>query len=627
MAEEKKDFWQFENLGENKHLKELFDAFDNASTVNKAALDIIKAQYEAGKLLALAAVNPVFFAIGQFIDLIDNLLKDFANSGYFTLMVNQRTMPKKPNTKPVTVGRFIYQSQKQVPAYRDTNGELVGAIRNKTVPDHPPLGKDISDTTQYSVTEYGTLHAKDSFGTHLYKLVPNYESVPSGAAGSVSNISTGLIEATPADIIQTMVEAFSDEGDLKKEFLDKNNESVAAWESAYVKPDGQVNYRFVDNKPTFSAESSVGGFVIIVGASTVTEFTTLWQNITTFFDISEYDDLLKDLSKITHIPEVKVNVKDVHKIGKKDSGEEITQASNFTQWVASKKDDQHLVLIEQSPSGDSSYTGFVGEVKKSSNLITPKYIIENEKGENVNTNLLPYVDEELTLQPLTRQKRPTPGNNLVEAEVQTNVIIEDGSGADVLDLASNSKLKEEDGKEMDLSSKNWQAKKPKKGEMIFTCKVKHNLQKPKSTPPDFKSRTLSDLIPALGTFIRDMRSKLNYYRGIVTSAAESIQPTIDAIDKRAKKIEDIANTIITIQEQIAALRNIGIYILALDPQPGGTDNFKSRLESAEQVPSKTLKFCAGYMFVAGSPDVRNAEAIQVSYDTLKGLLGVKESKN
>lgn len=622
MAEEQKDNWQFKNLGDIGSLNDIFDAFENAATVNRTALDIVRAQYEAGKVLALAAVNPLFFALNEFITLIDDLLKDLANSGYFTLMVNQRTMPKKSNTNPVTVGRFTYQSQKRVPAYRDTNGELVGAIRNKTVPDHPPLGSDPSDTTQFSVTEFGTLHATDSLGTHLYKLVPNYESVPSGAAGSVSNISTGLIEATPSDIIQTMIEAFSDEGDLKKEFLDKNNESVATWESASVNSDGQINYRLVDNKPTFSSESSVGGFVIIVGASTVTGFTTLWQNITSFFDISEYDDLLKDLSKITHIPQVKVNVKDVHKIGKTDSGDEITQASNFTQWVASKKDDENMVLIEQSPSGDSSYTGFVGVVKKSENLTTPQYFIQNENNEKINTNILPYVDEELTLQPLTRQKRPTPGNNLVEAEVQTNLIIEDGSGANIIDLSPNSTLKEEDGEEMDLSSKNWQAKKPKRGETIFTCKVKHNLQKPKSTPPDFKSRTLSDLIPALGTLIRDLRSKLNYYRGIVTSAADSIQPTIDAIDKRFQKLEDISNTIITIQEQIAALRNIGVYILALDPQPGGTDNFISRLQEANQTPSNTLKFSAGYMFVAGSPDVKNAEAIQISFDTLKELFGV-----
>ena len=111
---------------------------------------------------------------------------------------------------------------------------------------------------------------------------------------------------------------------------------------------------------------------------------------------------------------------------------------------------------------------------------------------------------------------------------------------------------------------------------------------------------------------------------------DSIQPTIDAIDKRFQKLEDISNTIITIQEQIAALRNIGVYILALDPQPGGTDNFLSRLQEANQTPSNTLKFSAGYMFVAGSLDVEtasintsnNAEAIQTSFDTLKELFGV-----
>lgn len=636
MAEEEKeqeDAWVRSVLGDNKHLRPLFDSAENAATVNKEVLALLKTQYEAGKILALAAINPVFLAIHTFIDLIDKGLQDLAKSGYYTLGVNSSTMKKAENTKPATFGTFFYSKQKSVPAYRDYNNELVGSIRGQTVPDHPPYGKPSSDENTYPVVEDGSLHAQDFFGSYLYKLVPNYEESPSSVLGVKTDINTGLIQVTPSDIITTMLEAFEDTGDLKQEFLDKNNNSVTSADKADIDPVTlKAKFRYVDNKPTFSKNSKVGGVILIIGASTITEFSKLIHQFNEFFKVPEIDDLIHDLSKIMHIPEVTVKVRDVHLIGRAVGDPSVTTGTsikqgNFTQWVSSKKKEEHLVLIEQSPNGDSSYTGFVGEVIKVNSQETPKYIGVNNKNEKVNTNLLPYVNEEVVLQPLTNIRKPTPGNNLIQAEIDTNTIAEIVSDkvSTLLDISPSSKLKKDsDSEEMDLSDKKWKAIKPKSGgEFIFACKVRHNNEKPPSKPPNFTSKTLSDLIPGLGSFVRDMRSKLNYYRGIVTTAANSIQPTIDAIEKRVKKAEDISNTIISIQEQFAALRNVGLYALYLDPQLGGTEKFKTRLESAVQKPPNTLKFCAGFMIVAGSPDSQSGEAVQLSYDTIKSLLGGK----
>ena len=44
MAEEKEDSWQSITLGDNNHLRPLFDAAEAGATANKAALSIAKAQ-------------------------------------------------------------------------------------------------------------------------------------------------------------------------------------------------------------------------------------------------------------------------------------------------------------------------------------------------------------------------------------------------------------------------------------------------------------------------------------------------------------------------------------------------------------------------------------------------------
>ena len=94
------------------------------------------------------------------------------------------------------------------------------------------------------------------------------------------------------------------------------------------------------------------------------------------------------------------------------------------------------------------------------------------------------------------------------------------------------------------------------------------------------------------------------------------------IDKRVKKAENVDQQIINIQNQFNALRNAGLYSLELAPERGGTARLKARLQSATNQPPSSLTFCAGFMLVAGSPDGMTSEAIAVSHNTLKGLLGM-----
>lgn len=626
------DKWKSATLGDIGPLQPLFDSAANAAEVNKAALSVAKAQYETGKALALASLNPLVAALSIIIDEIDKNLQDLENLGFFSLFVNsgEDGAPENVNEAP-SYGRFFYGTQEEVDTYWDINNELVGAINGKTVKNHPPRGKNTEDTTQYSV---GTdiPYATDSFGNRLKKLVPYYKT-SSSSGGKRKNKSTGLLEMTPSDIITTMVQAFSDEGDLKPQYLDANNNFVDSESLAAVSPTTkQKLITYIDNKPTFSENADVGGLVLIFGASDVSKYRDLVFSLKEFFNFTEFDELLNSLNKLLSPPQINVKVQDVHKLVsyKPDNltNKARAQASNFTSVIDKLKDGETMVLVEVDGEAGNT-TGFEGQIVQASDLEAPeinKTIPPATKPVNINT--LPYYQETLLLQPLNSfNSAPKPGFLLVEAEekvydenIQTGKTDENLKNQKLgQKLTANPKYKDST-EDLPNAEKEWIPKKATKNPMV--CRVRVKEEKPSSVPPNFNSYKLVDLIPALGTVLRDIRGEVNSYRGLVTIANQGIQDTIDAIDKRVKKVENVANNIIAIQEQIANLKNIGLYALTLDPQKGGTAKFIERLQQAENSPPNSLKYSAGALFIGGTPTEKSGEGLKQAFDTLKAILNL-----
>ena len=178
-----------------------------------------------------------------------------------------------------------------------------------------------------------------------------------------------------------------------------------------------------------------------------------------------------------------------------------------------------------------------------------------------------------------------------------------------------------DSEDIPNSEKEWV---PKKGSTspLMVCRVKVNEEKPDSKKPNFTSYKLVDLIPILGTTLRDIRGEVNSYKGLISIANEGIQETIDAIDTRVEKIDKVASNIIAVQETIANLKDIGLYSLTLKPQIGGSAGFIERLQTAINQPPATLKYSAGALFIAGSPTEKSGAGLQESFDTLKAILNL-----
>ena len=203
--------------------QKFFDDLENAIAVNTAALKAAQVKYQAAKAFALVAANPATALISQFVTEIDNYLKDIEQAGIYYLTVNSVFSGGYIQSVKTVYGNLVAQQEKEVLAYWSRNGDLVGSINGQTVPSIPPYGADPASTDTYTVTPSVASRAivgnqvgqaRDVFDSTLTKLVPTYN--PDSASGQPTiNSTTGLPEMTPGSVIQSMVSAFSDRGDLR----------------------------------------------------------------------------------------------------------------------------------------------------------------------------------------------------------------------------------------------------------------------------------------------------------------------------------------------------------------------------------------------------------------------------
>lgn len=641
--------WRTATLGDiGGDTKKFFEDLENAIAVNTAALKAAQVKYQAAKAFALVAANPATALISQFVTEIDNYLKDIEQAGIYYLTVNSVFSGGYIQSAKTVYGNLVAQQEKEVLAYWSRNGDLVGSINGQTVPSIPPYGADPASTDTYTVTPSVASRAivgnqvgqaRDVFDSTLTKLVPTYNQ-DSASGQPTINSTTGLPEMTPGSVIQSMVSAFSDRGDLRKQFLDDDGNPTTEQRAA-IDPiiPTQKRFRYVDNKPTFTSTSTVGGQVLIFGSTNLNGFTKLLSQLKNLFKLSEFDGTADEYAKLLAPPTIEVTVQDVTRLKKDNNGQDVFEEENFAQRlkkIEEDESDEKIVLVEIVGVKDKQkLTGAEFEIIKAQQTKKPKILMENDLGQQIDVNGSPvvYYEEKLTLQPLNYfQREPRPGNILAEATeriIKKSLEVDDESKLTVGEAKSGGKLNKAKDldvetnsstvEEVDNSEKEWVQKIPTEETSVHVCRVKYRQKKPKSTPPDFRSLTIGGLFPTLSTGIGLARGGLSSFKALLSRPAALIELTIKKIDEQIKKLEDINKTMIAIQAEILKLRDIGFYSLTIEPEEGGTQKFIDNLSNAPNPPPETLKFSAGLLIVAGSPDNKSKERIIDTHNLIKEL--------
>jgi hypothetical protein len=697
------DAWISKKLGDNYWMRRLISSASSALEANKAVLDIGKQSYETTKAATIASADPVFFAVNELINLVDGILEDIENLGFYVLGVTPRTMSRASDAKPSSIGDFFYGGEIDSVAYLDVNGEERGLIDGKTHVDWPPMG--LAGGVQYDGSSIPTgALAKDENGNTKTIKTPFYTSTKQSTNSSASssgvtmNTTTGLLQMTPSEVISAVVQAFDDPGDLYYEALSSTGESLYNIRNSAV-PRSKTpvlgsdvaSFKLHDNKPTFGETSTAGAVLFIIGAPSLSIFADAIGALLRFFDIQRFKDFYNSIISEYKIEPVTVELENVSvKYTDTTLNEIRTGVGSFSKLLTTKDTNsplndtyywkntnkEPLIVIEKHgfSGGVANYLKprFIGRVLRT--VTAPQTMVVNRwvqtstelpagttnlsaevleafdqymlsemspgfrdvfKGQKlVNINSIGYQSETLLIQPFNRTSSvPTPGSILVEATEDEIKRFQGKDGEDV-SVKNEAVVPPDSPTESsvnidtlyDYSTKSYTEKSIKSNQVV-SGQIRSQVEIPKSTPPDFEQLTIKQMIPQYGLMMQNIRTELDVLRGFVKKTSAGLDETIKFIDKEYARVVEVADSIFAIQELFASgIGDTGMYCLPLGPKVGGTEGLKERIQGAANIPSDKLKFCAGILFVGGTPTGHSARAVKDSIGTLMKVLGLKDKE-
>lgn len=155
--------------------------------------------------------------------------------------------------------------------------------------------------------------------------------------------------------------------------------------------------------------------------------------------------------------------------------------------------------------------------------------------------------------------------------------------ASFIEFFDFSKLKAVEGKDLEL---NWY----------------DQVESEMSTPPDWKSLALKDVLPIYSELEEGMKEAAGLFK-TATGMSAQVDALASAIEKKADKISEILERIVKIADQLQALEDSGFFILDLNSQTGidGLVNAAQNADTSEiELDADALVF--GVCLLAGGPD-------------------------
>ena len=132
---------------------------------------------------------------------------------------------------------------------------------------------------------------------------------------------------------------------------------------------------------------------------------------------------------------------------------------------------------------------------------------------------------------------------------------------------------------------------PKCGKVGFT-----KLEFVKSTPPDFGTLQMKEIIPYWGDFFQLLENFVKQIQEMISDSVAFIQDMIDMIKGVEKWLEDLVKTIEEFLKFFSiSLPSTGVYALYIPDQAEGNEGLKQQIKGSEGLPD--LGYAAGILFV------------------------------
>jgi hypothetical protein len=123
-----------------------------------------------------------------------------------------------------------------------------------------------------------------------------------------------------------------------------------------------------------------------------------------------------------------------------------------------------------------------------------------------------------------------------------------------------------------------------------------------STPPDFTSVKLEDILGGLDAFFSSVQGLTDGMRQIAKDMSAAIDDIIEYLDGKIEELEEINAALQKVLKIFSTgLPATGIYVLNIPVNVGGNEYIKSTLQGAADRPPDSLDFTMSMFMMFGGP--------------------------
>ena len=621
--------WKPHQIAKAGDIAALAEAATTLAETVKSSLSLARSGMEVVKLLAaLQNINPILMALDALADEVLKQITDLKEAGYWYLYIDPYYEPNVTPTQKYDYGFEQLRDEAGIRYWEKLEG-----------------GNWVKTTVLPTQAELDQEHARALLATPR-KLIAGgynwYDPLPD----PLENQSK-FPSFTVKEVINEMVKAFDDEGDVPryskqgkvsdlpakdatvydidgnpyygwdpdKEFglelfdLGKESESKSRWALDYVASRKAINTKVAAGKPSILGNTEFdggsGAIAIIIAADNFDKFSSVFNEFAKMFsDIPEFSaltgkNILDTLQEIITPNDVIVKLTQVDLKYQEFSAGDVIGGKRYAS----------LGEIRSVNSSATTTTVMKGlkEIKTVDDLGKPLkkpdgtlIKVTEEIDLNPQTEQYPngrWVDMEVTVKPMRNidgYNPWVPGDTVLEMEKRGSYGNSSATTAETgIDYYDNYVMV---GQETTTAPKN-QRLYPKYAKVLVeTLQVL-----PDSTPPDFDGIQIKDIVPGWGEFFQTLENFVKQLKGVITDSGSLIQDMIDMI----AEIEEFLQYLIDIIDKFLGFFRItlpseGVFALYIPNQSGGNEALKKELKSAKGIPE--MSYASGILFVGTEAD-------------------------
>ena len=616
-----------------KTAETLAEQVQTTSVLAQTAMTVVK------WIAELQSVNPVFKALDTLADEILKAVQDIKSAGYYYLIVDPYS-PKKnvePYVNPAgALGFEVIRDESGRELYWDPNN----ADPESTTTANPPMNSPYEfkfvtprklvagGRNPYTNSPVDPFSIMTPFPVYNAKTVINTMCQAFQDEGDVPKYQTSISPGAPYPKLGDNV--FNDDGDIVSGFDPEPKYGQQLWDAGKMKPDGSPHTssamtdgkwknqrRKINHQVTVGRPFIQGATLNLSDLSTLKEDVEIHSSCMVFIigatSYKHFVESFNAFSKLwSDVDELQAGMTESIMKAYEAFTKPATQVINLTMC------DSKYGLFEPGDVIRGYNYGGLGKITSINSLATSNTsmvstvrvlqtddigITKARMAERDMNSDGRYQDMEVTIIPIpTKEKKGvedwTPNDSVYEQEVRGTW----GKGEETFpNYMTKGVAAMNEARALAHSSEEAAKQATAPSKRIYPkygTVAMQRLEHPKeSTAPDFKGIQIGQMIPGWTEVFEKIEGYIGVVKSYIATSADFIQDMIDALNELIEYLENLIKAIQAFLKFFEVdLSSSGIYSLYISSESGGTEGLVSKIQSAEGLPNN-LDYSAGILFV------------------------------